>query len=83
MTFQDEGERQKPPRNACFGHTSGMLTEGIRVVVQPCDLHRHPPFHVSSRTDENESCRIEPAEITLGSTHLSVGIRASGVHERT
>jgi len=36
MTLQYQGERQKPPRNCRFGHTSGLLAEGGRVAVQPC-----------------------------------------------
>jgi hypothetical protein len=47
ITLQYQGERQKPPRNCRFGHMSRLPAKRSRVVVQPCDWHRHPPFHLS------------------------------------
>ena len=50
-----------------------MLTQCIRIVIEPCNLHRHRRSP-RIKSGQNQSCRIEPGEITYKSTQRSVGI---------
>ena len=34
-------QRQKPPCNSGHGNPRRVLTQGVRIVFEPCDLHRH------------------------------------------